>query len=178
MNDPEAKHAATLEVGDEMVFVRELKEQPPEGYNYVSNTASKAVFSLPIIPGIRNSRIWSTKLRYPVGTELAGKESCLYDLDEGYVYLADDLEENCAHVYWSAEDAPSDSTRSRFEVVSNRVGQLKTIVRSSNPEIKLMGFDTGCLDCNIQAVKKYIPSRYGPGAWEKQAEIITVRKTK
>jgi len=113
-----------------------LKEQPPNlwklsriGNDFVEfyNPATEPTLSQPDIE--TEWDIW--KLPYAVGDVVGCRETWAYDLDEGYVYLSDDMTENVPHGfnYWHSpdKDMPIEAIRRWWKVLGVDVKRVQKI---------------------------------------------------
>lgn len=192
LDNHEAAHAAKLKKGDRMIVVRMLKEQPPKGYEFDYQENGHAYFVEYIFiggfAGTKKSLPWHTKLRYPVGVELAVKESWgmlrCPDLSRKWVYKADDSRDSnlqslidTGHWKWHpAITMPKEAVRFNFKVMENRVDKCENITMN---EATLMGINGDpmrryCPDDAAYYLEPYITAKYGKDAWENYCEIITL----
>jgi len=149
---------ASIPVGDKAVFVTKLVEQPPEGWELREVFEDYATFIDPQKhDNLRREGWFSSKLQYPEGTIIGIPEVWGWDLDEGCVYLIDDLPENTPHgkeFYNPAITIKNDDIRILYKVTGKRVCSVNDILsRLLMKESK-------------ENFKDWFTKRY-PGDWEK-----------
>ncbi len=121
----ELKRIIDLKKNEKHTIFIPLKKQPPKETTHWHTNYRNALFYSNDI-----ETIYSIPIQFPKGETVGIPESWGWDMDEGYVYLQDDLPENTPHgkeFYNSPATMPHEAIRTFRTVTGNRVCRVQAV---------------------------------------------------